>query len=197
MGRHSRKGEPSRRTLDRNWDELMQEIRVTQTGVQILTGFLLTVPFSPRFEDLTGPQRWVYLAVLGGSVLTTCLVVAPVAFHRLLFRSRRRFLLVEAGARLASLGLLTLALTISGVGFLIADIVVGMRFAAVVAVVLLLVFAAVWVVLPVALARSERYPPGAPPDGPRRRRAGAAAQQVELSRCDDPQPGVSRGDEDP
>ena len=60
---------------------------MTQTGVQILTGFLLTVPFSNRFDDLTAFQRDVYLAVLAGSVLTTGLVVAPVAMHRVLFRS--------------------------------------------------------------------------------------------------------------
>ena len=72
-------GQPSQETLTRNWDELLQEIRVTQTGVQILTGFLLTVPFSSRFGDLTNFQRMVYLAVLAGSVVTTGLVVAPVA----------------------------------------------------------------------------------------------------------------------
>ena len=82
--------QPSEDTLTRNWNELLQELRVTQTGVQILTGFLLTVPFSNRFEDLTAFQRDVYLAVLAGSVLTTGLVVAPVAMHRVLFRQRRR-----------------------------------------------------------------------------------------------------------
>ena len=91
------RSQPSPETLTRNWDELLQEIRVTQTGVQILTGFLLTVPFSNRFEDLTSFQRAVYLTVLAGSVLTTALVVAPVAMHRVLFRRRRRELLVESG----------------------------------------------------------------------------------------------------
>ena len=75
--------QPSPETLTRNWDELLQEIRVTQTGVQILTGFLLTVPFSNRFSELTAFQRDVYLAVLAGSVLTTGLVVAPVAMMAL------------------------------------------------------------------------------------------------------------------
>ena len=77
---------------------------MTQTGVQILTGFLLTVPFSNRFADLTAFQRDVYLAVLAGSVLTTGLVVAPVAMHRVLFRQRRRELLVESGNRFAMAG---------------------------------------------------------------------------------------------
>ena len=116
--------QPSPETLTRNWDELLQEIRVTQTGVQILTGFLLTVPFSNRFEDLTLPAG-VYLAVLAGSVLTTGLVVAPVAMHRVLFRRRRRELLVESGNRFALAGLAMLALTVSGVVLLVVDVVVG------------------------------------------------------------------------
>src|SRR6187200_3295848 len=119
------RSQPSPETLTRNWDELLQEIRVTQTGVQILTGFLLTVPFSNRFEDLSSFQRSVYLAVLAGSVLTTALVVAPVAMHRVLFRRRRRELLVESGNRFAIAGLGMLALTVSGVVLLVVDLVVG------------------------------------------------------------------------
>ena len=119
--------QPSQETLTRNWDELLQEIRVTQTGVQILTGFLLTVPFSNRFAELTAFQRDVYLAVLAGSVLTTGLVVAPVAMHRVLFRQRRRELLVESGNRFAMAGLAMLALTVSGVVLLVVDVVVGDR----------------------------------------------------------------------
>ena len=61
MGDEDDTGQPAQETLTRNWDELLQEIRVTQTGVQILTGFLLTVPFSNRFGDLTSFQRTVYL----------------------------------------------------------------------------------------------------------------------------------------
>ena len=117
--------QPSEETLTRNWDELLQEIRVTQTGVQILTGFLLTVPFSNRFGELTAFQKDVYLAVLAGSVLTTGLVVAPVAMHRVLFRQRRRELLVEWGNRFAMSGLALLALTVSGVVLLVVDVVVG------------------------------------------------------------------------
>ena len=76
--------------LNRNWDELLQELRVVQTGVQILTGFLLTVPFSSRFGDLDRLQVDAYLAVLCGSVLTTGFVIAPVAFHRSSSASARR-----------------------------------------------------------------------------------------------------------
>lgn len=116
---------PTPATLNRNWNELLQELRVTQTGVQILTGFLLTVPFQARFEDLSQDQKIVYAVVLAGSIVTTALVVAPVAIHRALFRQRRRLLIVESGALLARAGLATLALTVSGVLFLCIDLTLG------------------------------------------------------------------------
>jgi hypothetical protein len=112
-------------TLTRNWDELLQEIRVTQTGGQILTGFLLTVPFSQRFTELDHLQRTAYLCVLAGSVITTGLVVAPVAFHRILFRRRARQWLVDAANSCARAGLVMMALTISGTLFLVFDVVLG------------------------------------------------------------------------
>ena len=150
-------------TLTRNWDELLQEIRVTQTGVQILTGFLLTVPFSQRFDELTAFQKDVYLAVLAGSVLTTGLVVAPVAFHRALFRQRRRELLVESGNRFALAGLATLALTVSGVVLLVVDVVVGTTAGWVAGGALLAVFLSLWFVLPKVADRLDDTPRNPPP----------------------------------
>lgn len=158
------RGQPSQRTLTRNWDELLQEIRVTQTGVQILTGFLLTVPFSQRFEQLTAFQRGLYLAVLSGSVVTTGLVVAPVAVHRMLFRRRRRELLVESGNRLAIAGLAMLALTVSGVVMLVVDIVVGVREAFVAGGLALVLLAALWAGLPRLADRLDDNPRNAPPE---------------------------------
>ena len=155
--------QPSQETLTRNWDELLQEIRVTQTGVQILTGFLLTVPFSNRFGELTAFQKDVYLAVLAGSVLTTGLVVAPVAMHRVLFRQRRRELLVEWGNRFAMSGLALLALTLSGVVLLVVDIVVGTTAGWVAGAALLLVLTALWAVLPRVADRVDDSPRNPPP----------------------------------
>jgi uncharacterized protein DUF6328 len=156
---------PSRGTLTRNWDELMQELRVIQTGVQILTGFLLTVPFSNRFDELTSTQRAVYLGVLGGAVLTTGCVVAPVAYHRVLFRERRRELLVESGNRLAQAGLTLLLLTVSGVVFLVVDLVLGRTQAYVAGGVTLVLFAALWFLAPVGLRETGLFPRNRPPDG--------------------------------
>jgi hypothetical protein len=167
MGRNDNTDDqPSQETLTRNWDELLQEIRVTQTGVQILTGFLLTVPFSNRFDELTAFQRGVYLAVLAGSVLTTGLVVAPVAMHRVLFRQRRRELLVESGNRFAMAGLALLALTISGVVLLVVDVVVGGTAGWAAGGAILLVLTVLWAVVPRVADRVDDTPRNPPPSDP-------------------------------
>lgn len=155
--------QPSEETLNRNWDELLQEIRVTQTGVQILTGFLLTVPFSNRFTELDAFQRGVYLAVLAGSVLTTGLVVAPVAFHRVLFRQRRRQLLVESGNRFAMAGLGMLAVTVSGVVLLVVDVVVGRTQGWVAGGAILAILLFLWAVLPRIADSVDDSPRNPPP----------------------------------
>jgi len=151
---------PDESRLTRNWNELLQEIRVTETGVQILTGFLLTVPFSQRFGDLDPFQRHLYLVVLAGSVATTALVVAPVAFHRALFRHRARYWLVEAANRCARLGLVMTALTISGVVFLVFDVVVGTPAGVVAFVVALAFFTLLWAGSPWLSGRAGVRAPG-------------------------------------
>lgn len=135
--------------LTRNWNELLQELRVTQTGSQILAGFLLTVPFSDRYEDLTTGQVRIYLTVLCGAVLSTGFVVAPVAFHRMLFRQSERRWIVESANKAARAGLGLLALTSAGVLFLVFDVTVGSTAALVALVGSLCFFASLWVVVPV------------------------------------------------
>ena len=130
--------------LIRNWDELLQELRVTQTGTQILTGFLLTLPFTPRFAELSTRQEITYLATLVGSVATTGLIIAPVAFHRLLFRQRQKPWLVAAADKTAKIGLLLLALTTSGVVFLVFDVVVSWSAAVIAAAVTLVSLVGLW-----------------------------------------------------
>ena len=144
---------PDEKRLTRNWTELVQEIRATQTGVQILTAFLLALPFTDRFAELDDVQRASYMVVMTGSVATTGIVLAPVAFHRILFRRRRRAWLVEAANKCARAGLILLAFTMSGVMFLVFDLVVG-RVAAVVAVLCALAFfVVVWGLAPLVLSR--------------------------------------------
>ncbi len=141
-------GESPQEKITRNWNELLQELRVMQTGVQILTGFLLTVPFSDRFTDLDGGQRTLYLTVLAGSVVTTCLFVAPVAFHRVLFRQRQRPWIVAAAHLCAMLGLTSLALVSSAVVLLVFDVVVGTTAALIASGAVLALFAVLWLVVP-------------------------------------------------
>ncbi|HEY0903080.1 MAG TPA: DUF6328 family protein [Marmoricola sp.] len=136
------------KVLDRNWSELLQELRVAQTGNQILTGFLLTLPFTDRFTDLTDGQRDLYLVVLLGSVVATGLNVAPVAYHRMLFRRRERRWLVAAAHASARLGLVMLALTSCGVVLLVFDIVVGRTTAVIAAVAVLAFLCLLWGAVP-------------------------------------------------
>ncbi len=148
-GRPGGPGEESEQEkLTRNFNELLQELRVTQTGVQILTGFLLTVPFSARFPMLDSLQRNAYLAILCGSVLATGLIVAPVAFHRLLFRQGERRWIVEAANTSARAGLLMLALTTAGVVWLVFDVVTSTATAHVFGAAALVFFLVLWAVVP-------------------------------------------------
>lgn len=148
--------------MDRNWSELLQELRVTQTGTQILTGFLLTVPFQQRFDQLDSSQRGIYLVLVVLAMVATALLVAPVALHRRLFRRQLKALVVKEGDRLARVGLLVLGLVLTGCTFLLFDVVLDreMAFAAggfVGAVLLLL-----WYLVPRILAR-DTDPPGQMP----------------------------------
>ena len=130
--------------LTRNWHELLQELRVTQTGTQILTGFLLTLPFTARFAELNERQVITYLATMVGSVVTTGLIVAPVAFHRLLFRQRQKPWLVAAADTTAKIGLLLLALTTSGVVLLVFDVVLSWSAALMAASATIVTLTALW-----------------------------------------------------
>jgi hypothetical protein len=152
------KGEPDEsesERLTRNLNELLQELRVTQTGVQILTGFLLTLPFSQRFMELDDVQRTSYLVILCGSVIATGLIIAPVAFHRVLFRHGERPWLVAAANKAARAGLLSLALTTSGVVWLVFDLVTDRTLASVAGIVSLVFFVVLWAVIPLRGPRSE------------------------------------------
>ena len=149
--------------LTRNYNELLQELRVVQTGVQILTGFLLTLPFTSRFPDLDQVQRASYLVVLCGSVSATAFIIAPVAFHRMLFRRGQRPWLVTAANRSARIGLALLALTTAGMMWLVFDVVTT-RWAGIVAgSVAVLFFTALWLVFPVMMRADKEAATSRPP----------------------------------
>lgn len=143
--------------ITRNWNELLQELRVLQTGVQILTGFLLTVPFSPRFPDLADHQQTIYLVVLVGSVITTSLIIAPVSFHRILFRRRQRPWLVTASHACARAGLAGFAVTSALVVLLVFDVVLSFGAGVVAAVGVLVLFVSLWAGLPMLNGRNNSH----------------------------------------
>lgn len=140
----------------RNFAELLQELRVVQTGNQILFAFLLTVGFSAGFAETTPLQRYVYLATIVSAAAATTLVIAPVSHHRLLFRMGEKEHVVRMASRLAVWGLAFVMLAMLGALFLAVDFVMGNTWAAAVtagAVVFHLVF---WYVLPLRRKWRER-----------------------------------------
>ncbi len=151
-GRHETQDERS----DRNWGELLQELRVTQTGAQILTGFLLTVPFQSRFTELDDVQVTAYLVLVCLSVLATGFLIAPVSLHRAVFGRRVKAELVSQADHLARAGIATLGLALIGTLFLLFD-VVGTRAAAIAAgLVGAGALVVLWLVVPLALRRRAR-----------------------------------------
>lgn len=141
--------------LDRNWSNLLQELRVVQTGVQLLTGFLLTLPFQQRFTALDTQSRTMYLATVALSVASTVLLIAPVGMHRMLFRRRRLTALVSAAHRCAYLGLLLLGTALAGVTNLIFGSVADRATGWIAGGVALIGFTTFWVLVPLAMVRSD------------------------------------------
>jgi hypothetical protein len=113
--------------MDRNWNEMLQELRVTQTGTQILTGFLLASAFQNRFVELDRFQQGVYLVLVLAAVLTTVLGLAPVNLHRVLFRQYAKKLIVDVAHVLLRLTLGGVGLVLVGTVLLIFDVVLDRR----------------------------------------------------------------------
>lgn len=142
--------------LDRNWNEILQELRVTQTGTQILTGFLLTVAFQNRFTDLDSVQVTLYLTLVAGAIATTALGLAPVSLHRQLFRQRAKDEIVKIANRSLQLTMFGIALVLSGTIALIFDVVVGRTAGIIVGAVTLLIVMVLWLVVPMLRRLNRR-----------------------------------------
>ena len=143
--------------LDRNTGELLQELRVTITGVQVLFGFLLTLPFSDRFGDLDGLETALYTVTLMATALSTIALIAPVPVHRLLFRRRERAALVRVGDRLLVVGLALLLLGVVSAVLLVLDVVLGWTAALVGGGVVAVAGLVTWYALPLRIrTRSDR-----------------------------------------
>ena len=156
---HRQRDETETQRLDRNWASLLQELRVVQTGVQLLTGFLLTLPFQQRFDILADDMQRVYLATVSVAVLSTALLIAPVGMHRLLFRRHQLAALVAAAHVCAYAGLLLLGVAVTGMTVIIFDAVLGLTPALIAGAGALVVFTGFWLVLPLAMRTGAHQPP--------------------------------------
>jgi hypothetical protein len=138
---------------DRNFNELLQELRVSQTGVQILFAFLLTLAFQSSFARVTTPQLTVYVTTLLLCACATAFLIAPVALHRKLFRQGRKRQVVETASMLARGGLAFLFLAVCGAILFILDFILARALAAVLAAGVTAVFLGLWSVIPWHLSR--------------------------------------------
>ena len=142
--------------LDRNWAELLQELRVIQTGTQILTGFLLTLAFQPRFSDLDQYQVDTYLGLVISAGLATILALTPVSLHRVLFRKRAKAEIVLIANRLLKVTLAAVAITLVGTIMLIFDVVIGRQAGWIAGASTLVLVILAWLVLPLGAGRARQ-----------------------------------------
>ncbi len=149
-----RPGESEAERLDRNYGELLQEMRVLQAGVQILFAFLLTLAFQSSFAKVTQFQRDAYLVTLIAAALATACIIGPVPFHRVVFRRGMKADLIKAATRYVSAGLAFLFVSITGAVLLVLDFLLSRTTATIVTSALAAAFLVLWVVLPF-LARAE------------------------------------------
>jgi tellurite resistance protein TehA-like permease len=151
-GRHETREEQ----LDRNWAELLQELRVLQTGVQILAGFLLTLPFQQRFEKLDGFQVTLYLVNVVIAALTTAFILLPVSVHRRLFRQRLKETLVSSAYTITKLALAGVGMLSVGTAALVFDVTAGRTAGLTAGGILLAVLLVLLVLVPLRLNRRAR-----------------------------------------
>ncbi|MEU4570030.1 DUF6328 family protein [Micromonospora sp. NPDC023956] len=140
--------ETERQRWQRNFADLLQELRVAQTGVQILFAFLLTLPFSAGFGDTTGFQKDVYVVALLSAAAATAMIISPVAFHRALFRQGRKPELVRFAHRMASGGLAFMLIAMVSAVLLITDFILDRPIAFLLSAVTGLWFLTFWAILP-------------------------------------------------
>jgi amino acid permease len=140
--------ETERQRWDRNFADLLQELRVAQTGIQILFAFLLTLPFSSGFPRTTAFQKDVYIVSLLSAAFATGLIIAPVAFHRALFRQGRKPELVRYAHRMATGGLAFLVISMVSAVLLITDYLLDWPMTLVLTAVTAVFFLVFWAMIP-------------------------------------------------
>ena len=151
------RGETIMQRLDRNYAEILQEIRVAQTGVQLLLAFLLSLAFTPRFISLTPFDRSLYVTTLILGSSSAALLMAPACYHRMVFRQRLKRHLVRAASRFAATGLGLLGLSLASAVLLILRVVVNAPLAVVLTTGVLVWFFLWWYALPLWTSRRHRH----------------------------------------
>jgi hypothetical protein len=151
-----RPGETESQRADRNFNDILQELRVTQTGVQILFGFLLTMPLQARFEQLDRYERGLLIVAVVLLAVATACIIAPVAWHRVLFRHRLKREIVDASNVFAKAGLTFLGLGIVASIMLMLDLVIVRWAAIAIGVSLAVLLIMLWGVSPVLRRRGMR-----------------------------------------
>ena len=141
---------------DRRYDELLQELRVAQTGVQFLFAFLLTLAFTQRFPRITDFQLTLYVVTLVTTAVAAALLIGPVPFHRIVFRRGLKPRLVTGADLMARGGLVMLLVAINGAVLLILDVALGGVLPFVISGGLVLWFVVVWYVVPVTARERSR-----------------------------------------
>src|SRR4051812_34467779 len=146
--------------LDPNWGDLLQELPGVQTGGQLLTRFLLTLPFQQKFSELSSAERAVYLVAVSTSIVATGFLQAPVSVHRALFRRHRRKETVDLAHRLAIVGIFTLGCAVVSVTTLIFEVLLGWSWGLFAATVTAAQLITLWFVIPWRVrVRSANPPP--------------------------------------
>ena len=143
--------------LDRNLGELLQELRVALPGVQVLFAFLLTVPFQQRFKMATSFQKDIYLVTLLLTALTTALLIAPSAYHRLEFRQGDKKHIVDVANGFAVCGFAVLAAAMSSAILLVTDFLFGSTTATICTIGALIVLYGLWYVAPITRRRRRTH----------------------------------------
>jgi hypothetical protein len=141
--------ETEKERLDRNLEQLLGELRVALPGVQVLFAFLLVVPFNQRFADITSFQQTVYFVTLLCATAACACLIAPTAHHRIEFRGQDKERIVLGGNRLAIVGLVLLAIAMTGAITLVTDFLYSSTTTTVAAVLVALLFAVLWYVVPI------------------------------------------------
>jgi cyanate permease len=139
--------------LDRNWGELLQELRITQTGLQLLTGFLLTLPFTQVFPSLDDGQKGLYLSLVLIAGVAVGVNMTPIMLHRRVFRERRKDRVVALGHQMIQVVMGAVALLIIGMSVLIFSVVTSWTAGLVVGALLAIVLVVLLVVVPERLQR--------------------------------------------